>query len=349
MRSTTTLLLALVAAVAGAGAAHADTEIAAPERATPIDADAGVVVWNAYDASTKTFSLVARRDGRIEPLATAPSPRPLAPDVGTDSRGRPVVVFSRCTDPLRVTGCDVHLYAFSDGRERTLSIASRASLDETAPTVWGGRLAWVSRTPGAKRPAVLTRVLASAEPPRELPGLPGRRCSRDESGEPRCRTVGGGISELELRGSLLAQSALAEAYTRDAEVRLVDLRRRSSQRLLAAGIGESGQRFIGPSLDGPFLHAYKTCFGDPSGCERRAGAFRYRLANGHMELGEDRRQLSGFAVDRGATYVSEGAESRFCELEQGDYPGLTGSAFKIGPCPVSLREPGPQYVPVVRR
>jgi hypothetical protein len=268
--------------------------------------------------------------------------------VGTDSRGRPVVVFARCSDPLRETGCDVHLYSFADGRERTLSIASRVSLDETAPTVWGGRLAWVSRTPAAKRPTVLTRVLASADPPRELPGLPSRRCSRDESGEPRCRTVGGSIDELELRGSLLSQSAVTEAFLRDTEVRLVDLRRRSSQRLLAAGIGESGQRFVGLSLDGPFLHAYKTCFGDPSGCERRAGAFRYRLSTGRMELAEDRRQLSGFAVDRANTYVSEGSESRFCELEQGDYPGLTGSNFTIGPCPVSLREPAPRYVPLPR-
>jgi hypothetical protein len=348
MRSIETLLLALVAALALAVAAHADTEIAAPDRATPVDADAGVVVWNEYDAAAKTFTLAARRDGRTEPLATPPSTTPLDPDVGTDSRGRPVVVYALCADPLRGTGCDVHQYAFADGRDRTLSIASRASVDETAPTVWAGRLAWVSRTPGARRPTVLTRRLASAEPPRELPGLPRRRCGRHYDGGYRCVPVTGDIHELELRGPLLAQSAVTEAFLRDTEVRLVDLRRRTSQRLLQAGIGESGQRFVGVSIDGPYLHAYKTCFGDPSGCERRAGALRSRLSTGALERAEDSRQLSGFAVDGGTTYVSAGDSRRYCELEQGDYPGLAGTQFTTGPCPVSVPDPAPRYAPVRR-
>lgn len=89
------------------------------------------------------------------------------------------------------------------------------------------------------------------------------------------------------------------------------------------------------SSDGNALYAYKACFGDPSGCVRRAGTLRYGFDTARLELAEDSRQLSGFTVDRGRVLAADGSGMRHCEIVQGDYPGLPGQ--KIGPCPIEER------------
>lgn len=71
------------------------------------------------------------------------------------------------------------------------------------------------------------------------------------------------------------------------------------------------------SSDGNALYAYKACFGDPSGCVRRAGTLRYGFDTARLELADD------------------GSGMRHCEIVQGDYPGLPGQ--KIGPCPIEER------------
>jgi hypothetical protein len=243
----------------------------------------------------------------------------------------------------------VRVIRVSDGRDEAVPMASRAGVWEHSPTISRGRLVWAVGGGLEERPRVLLHRLGASTAPRSLPALPRRRCFTDYDGKYGCRVVNGGVTELELRGDTLAQSVIstADGATRTIELRLVDLDRRTSKQLYSAGAGESGQSFIGVSIDGNALYAYKTCFGDPSGCDRRAGTFRYDFGRGHLALAEESRQLSGFTVDRGRVLVADGGSLRYCELEQGDYPGLPG--VQIGPCPIEERALPTRWTSVRRR
>lgn len=78
----------------------------APARPTPVDADAraGLVVWSSYDAHSKMYRLMARRDGLAFRVRVAPAATPFDADAGTDARGRPAIAFVR--------DGDVHVFTF---------------------------------------------------------------------------------------------------------------------------------------------------------------------------------------------------------------------------------------------
>ncbi len=345
-RITIGMLLALVGATAVPGAARA-AEIARPARATPVDANHGLVVWSAYDRQAGGFRLVLRNSaGRARTLSTAVSPVPFDADIGDDAQRRRVVVYASC--PSGPESCDVRMVRVADDRDDRVAVAARAGRAEHAPTVSRGRLAWVVGGGLRERPQVWLHELGSPAPPVAVPALPRRRCGEHHDGGRRCEPVFGSIGELELRGNTLAQAAFTTtSFLRTGELRLVDVKRRTSQRLFSFGNGESGQGLIGTSIEADHVYAYKTCFGDPSGCGSRAGTFRYGLRTGRLEIAESSRQLSGFSVDRGRVLVSEGSERLLCELEQGGYPGVPGA--KLGPCPVEERPLPRTWAPVVTR
>ena len=328
-------LLALLALGGSPPDARADV-IAAPPRASPVDADLAFAVWSTYDPAAGGFRMTLRSaGGRIRNLdAAGVSPVQFDADLGDDARRHRVVVYSRCDGTPG--SCDVHVLRIADGRDTRVDAAARPGVDETAPTVSRGRLAWVSSTTSAARPRVWLTELEGTSAPTELPGLPQRLCGERVGSGRGCSPVTGRISRLELRGRRLAQAASlsAQGFLRWGQLRVVDTRARTSQVLLQFGAGESGQEVIGPSIDESYVYAYKTCFGDPSGCGSKAGIYRFG-PDGRAALAPARRQLSGFAVDRGGVFASEGRERLLCELEQGSYPGVPGAT--IGPCPIETR------------
>jgi hypothetical protein len=349
-RTAALFIVAAGLTAAHVGAASAAT-IAEPSRATPVDADRSSVVWSDYDETVKAFRLMIRAPGgTAHPLPVTPSPVPFDADLGDDAQRHRVVAYTAC--PSGPTSCDVHVIRVSDGHDEAVPAASRPGVREHSPTVSRGRLVWAASGEAFERPRVLLLTLGTTGAPSELPGLPRRRCGEDYRGRFACRTVYGRIGGLELRGSTLAQAVQTRLdrgldNAGQGELRVVDIKRRTSEQVLSFGTGEAGQALIGLSIDANELYAYKACFGDPSGCNERAGTLRYRFDNGRLELAEDSHQLSGFTVDRGRVVVADGTEQHYCEIEQGDYPGLQN--VKTGPCPIEERALPTRWTRVRRR
>jgi len=340
--------LAATATLAVPGVAFGD-EIARPERATPVDAERGAVVWSAYDAAAGGFRLILAGVGKpARVLPARVSPDPFDADVGDDAQGRRVVVYTAC--PSGPASCNVRMIRVAEGTDESVPVAARSGVTESSPTISRGRLAWVTggtvSTAGKRtRPHAWLSELGSDAAPIELPALPRRRCDVQFDDGPKCEAVAGTITDLELRGRTLAQAASTlHLDSRGGELRMVDLERRDSKQVLAFGAGEAGQALIGLSIDGRFVYTYKTCFGDPSGCFKRAGTIRYDLDRHRAELAADRSQLSGFSVADGILFRSEGAERLHCEIEQGSYPGVPG--LKIGPCPIESGSLPGQWTPI---
>jgi hypothetical protein len=146
--AATAAALLVVAAPAGAD----DTEIATLPSQTSLDALDGHVLWSEQDAATRAWRLVDRSN----PLPVATGPAPFDVDLGHDSRGRLVAVYSRCREALREDGanfgrrgCDIFRFSFATGREtKVKSVSSRR--DEYEPTIWHARIGFV-RAVGARQ------------------------------------------------------------------------------------------------------------------------------------------------------------------------------------------------------
>jgi hypothetical protein len=139
-----TLLLLLGAA---GPAVAADTVIATLPQRTPIDALGGHVLWSVPDDAGRGWRLIDYSQGVQHRLPVAASPVPFDVDLGRDRRGRLVVVYSRCREPLDADnfgrrGCDLFRYDLATARERKITAVS-SRFDEYEPTLWGARIAFV--------------------------------------------------------------------------------------------------------------------------------------------------------------------------------------------------------------
>lgn len=168
----------------------AATVIAETSGPTLITAGEGRAIFSRYDAARDRWQLMLR-DARGERVLPAPSRSvPFDADLGTDSAGRPAVVYSRCrrepglavipggADRLLnfdgVRGCDVYRLRLDGTPERRLAYAS-TSKEETRPSLRAGT-ALVTR-PGARSDAL---VLATPRGRRALGApFPGTVTSAD--------------------------------------------------------------------------------------------------------------------------------------------------------------------------
>src|SRR5215212_7657329 len=99
MALSRTCPIALLALVLGWSPPDARADvIAAPSRATPVDADLSFAAWSTYDPAAGGFRMSLRSaGGRIRTLyAARVSPVPFDADLGDDERRHRVVVYSRC-------------------------------------------------------------------------------------------------------------------------------------------------------------------------------------------------------------------------------------------------------------
>jgi hypothetical protein len=148
-RATRALAIAALAGAALAPAAHAaSTTVATEQRATPLAAWAGTVVWSSFDPASNAYRLVASRDGAApQALPVAPSANAFDADLGTNRNGSTYAVYSRCTTPAAdgrpPTGCDLYRLSLGTGVEQRLATLSSPTWDERDPTIFRGRIAFI--------------------------------------------------------------------------------------------------------------------------------------------------------------------------------------------------------------
>jgi hypothetical protein len=296
------LRLLAAACIAGLGCAAsspgavADTAIGTTTRPTTIRSWGGVAAFSVYDEASSRYRLAVSRDGGPpEVLAVAAQPVAFDLDVGPNKAGSPAIVYSRCaTTGTRPRGCDLYRYTLSSGRESKLVGASTENASETAPTIWGARIAW-ARVPDAHRarvPRIYTRTLSAprSRPSRQLATIPSHFC----------RSGGCTIEELELRKRRLAVNAgYPGPVCNNGQIRLGSIGG-GSLGVADTTCGLNGQSFVGVSLDARNLYFARYCVAAPVSCGRdRSGAFRFSLTSGRYSLARFGRRLAGFSFDAG--------------------------------------------------
>jgi hypothetical protein len=149
-------LAGAAAALALAAPAHAaDTVLATTARATPLAADAGNVLYSAWDGSQYRLTLL---HGGTLPVAGAS--QPFTADLGPGPGGHEVAVYPRCTHGA--TGCDLYLYDLVTRQERKLAEADSPSDDELAGALWRDRLVFARayrNSRGEEHGVLYTRTL----------------------------------------------------------------------------------------------------------------------------------------------------------------------------------------------
>jgi hypothetical protein len=162
MARTRTHLCLLVAAIAGALATAApagaqERVIATEQRATDVAAWKGDAVWSSFDPATSTYRLVRSHEGGAPtPLPVAPSPRPFDVDLGTNRSGATYAVYTRCEQGD--TGCDLYRLSLATGREDRLASLSSPRWDESDPTIFRGRIAFVRHERVGGKPGTTIRI-----------------------------------------------------------------------------------------------------------------------------------------------------------------------------------------------
>jgi hypothetical protein len=231
------LVLALVATSA---ASAADTVVTQVQRPTAIRAFAGIQVFSTFEGTAEggDYRLAILRQGKVELMPVAPSQAPFAADIGPDRKGRPQLIYMRCTG--RDSGCDLFTLSLSSGAGEQPVSAANTSRNEVAPTLWNGRIAFARHSKDGSRPVVYTRMLSDpgTRPSKRLPGIAfGKRFP----GTP-VRVKDGVVAELELYRDRLAQ-IIRLAFT--SEIHVVRISTRRTRLLARIGVGEGGQYFAG--------------------------------------------------------------------------------------------------------
>jgi hypothetical protein len=215
------------------------------------------------------YQLAVARRGRLRRLAKVErSGTPFDADVGPDTRGRPVVVFSDHEG-------DPWIHRLRGGGPEPIRTVPPPAAE---PSVWRGRIAWVRENEVLTR----NRLLARTTPSQRVPGVP--RTAEDDI-------------EVEVHRRLIATLDYHGPPDPDAPLqylRLYDLDDRRGRRVWVNGMGIGGQTLLGLSFAGPWLGFHRSCFGDPGGCSN--GARRYHVTDRRYEWETGYRALAGFAL-----------------------------------------------------
>jgi hypothetical protein len=160
-----------------------------------LTADDGYVVFSQYDVVPDEWSLMVWHDGAVSALPVAPRAVPFDASAGSDGAGRPVVVYSRCTQepsgagqPLatgvylnwaHARGCQIYELALDGGQPHRLDALYDADASDSTPAIWHGEIAFARIDAGASpriaqielwRPGVGLETLAGGQSPCEPPG-----------------------------------------------------------------------------------------------------------------------------------------------------------------------------------
>ena len=106
------------------------------ENAENVTAFDGIQVWSKPEGYYNRLRI--RRDGVVSNVPVRRSKAEFDPNIGPGPDGRPTVVYSRCGV---VDRCDVYSYDIQRGVERRVPKLARRDCEETAPSIWKGRIA----------------------------------------------------------------------------------------------------------------------------------------------------------------------------------------------------------------
>ena len=146
-----------------APAAASEATIASLSAATPISAGSGWIAWSV--PAHARWALDAYHDGTVTAIHIPTRSQPFDVSIGTDSAGRAVATFSRCTRAPRTaapngeapggvivpgsgSGCRIHQLALASGRETALPIPAPARASDTTPSMWRGTVTFARHAPG---------------------------------------------------------------------------------------------------------------------------------------------------------------------------------------------------------
>jgi hypothetical protein len=265
---------ALLAAVLAPAAHAAPTTIATEQRATPISAWAGTVVWSSYDATTNDYHLVVSRNGATpQRLAVAPSANAFDVDLGTNRSGSTYAVYSRCTTPATQntppTDCDLYRLSIASGIETKLDTLSSPTWDERDPTIFRGEIAFIrNETHGGKTQDVL-RIGNTTS------------ASQGTTALVKLNRLGGSLQDPEI-----AQSRLAYVQTnrngtiRDVHIRTLKAGGSDKRVYRSTSGGANAANVTGPALSdtaGSFFWARTN-----NGSETGNRIVRYRISSGKL-------------------------------------------------------------------
>ncbi len=356
-----TVTLALAGA-AGPAVVPAAT-VAQPGAETAVREYGGTIVLSDFDQAERRWYLSVRKAGaaKAQRLAVAPSAMPFDADVGTDSRGRPELIYQRCKakqvttpSPLPPTpqdtisipaGCELFVYSLAGASgERPVRNANDPSHNDVGATLWRGRIAWTREYGSGKaaNPVVYTKTLTAlrSQPSRRLPGVPQTRCGDvDKVCGP---TTDRNVEALELWGDNLAvtvdYSCTGCSGIAQSELRLDSVTTGSSRRLALQIVGLNGQQMVGPSFFDGRLAWYRACAVAEASCRSFVGPWRYRLSTRGYERGAPGPiRVDGFADSGSRLYEVVGcseaeAGSRYnanCRIDE-----LTPPSYAAAPAPI---------------
>jgi hypothetical protein len=333
-------LLTLAAALLAPAAANAATitPLGGPTAVREYD---GTLVFSQYDAATKQYTLMTRAPGQAPaPVpGVEPADRDFDADIGTDSSGKPELIYTRCDET-----CDLFVYSLTnDTGERAVRNANDPENNDTTPTLWRGRIAW-ARIYGEqidRKVVVYTKKLSTprSTPSTRLPGVPENRCG-DVDTDTCGKTNGRTVFALELYGKNLGQTVSYGcggcSGTSQAELRLVDVNKRTSKQVVFQVVGLSGQSLIGPSFHNGTLSWYRACLGDPAACQGgKAYPYRYEIGTGRgFRAPGGPVRLDGYADTgsvlyevAGCNFETAGDFNKDCRLDEVPAPSFSPSSL----------------------
>lgn len=161
------LIALLVLAAVPARAMAADKLVLDDPEAEQVASARGLLVFVGQDTSNRDV-LRRQRGATVKRLRSKTAADLKDLDLGTDRRGRTVLVFSRCGDLLRRSTCKLYEYDFRRAKTLRVHGVSRRGCEEAGPSISRGTLVFVRRgsrrrcKPGiyAKRPGRHGRRIA---------------------------------------------------------------------------------------------------------------------------------------------------------------------------------------------
>jgi hypothetical protein len=324
------IVIAVLAALALAAPAAADTQIAELERPSSVSAHDGRLAWSTWDASAGAYRLTTWKDGERSTVPVAPREAPFDVDLGPGPDGGVVAAYSRCRQeheqPSRARGCDLYTYSFATGREQKLAGASTDQASEFLPSVWRDEVAFArvyEQREGRRGtlPHLYVRPLTTAR----------SATSKRQPGGSRGRTGLPGPVALDLYGRRLSfvweyVPANAGAVRYRSELRLDTV---GGGHMVVDRVGSGGassNRMLGPTgADG------RIYFGTLSVGAQRNRFKRYRISTGELAETGSRRNLhalawagDGFAYVQAPGYVGAGCDADLPSEDDRCRVALTG-------------------------
>ncbi len=312
MRALAATLLALLTLAAPAAA----QDIVRLDRPTPISAHAGWLAWSARGADGLFHLTLRDPQGVVTTPAIAGRATSFDVDLGPGLDGL-VATYSRCRSEVGTSGgylpadydegdgCDVYLLEVASGAELRVNGVSTGAADETWPTVWRDRIAFVrSYDNKPTLPYIYARPLAGGSSQR-LPGGSRKVCTRTGR---RLSCTDERVSRpyaLDLYGKRLAfgWTYAGRSEGLDTEIRLDTLGGGHARIAYQRGGGLTGRALGWPAFESGRVYFSTACYADTSGCVRQPELERYRISRRTTEGADAEKAILGHERDRGVNWL----------------------------------------------